>query len=252
MTVGNGHDGTPTDGIEHITSGQLSGTGAYYMDGTYDYVNIGNIQLGDSFTLSIWVKGNTVSNESEYNWQNLFLKFYSVSCYIGGTREIQWYNSNGSTWGSYENFDSHVLDGNWNHLAFTYDSGQLTIYVNGEKKGSKAVTYGDSDRDFYVGNHYTGVTRVDYAMDEFRIYNRALSETEVQDLYVGGETLKCGANMRIGTILYMTSDNNEMPGRVGNPDGNGFLNFPYLQLPCAIYCGLGLGPLDLVLCTDSC
>lgn len=41
----------------------------------------------------------------------------------------------------------------------------------------------------------------------------------------------------VGTLLYRTSGNNEMPGRVGSPT-NGALNFPYLQIPCAIYCGM--------------
>ena len=70
------------------------------------------------------------------------------------------------------------------------------------------------------------------AISTYTFSNVTGVHTITASFYFNGTT-----GMPIGTILYRTSDSNEMPGRVGSPTG-GELNFPYLQIPCLIYCGL--------------
>jgi hypothetical protein len=71
----------------------------------------------------------------------------------------------------------------WTHLAGTFDGAMLKLYVNGQLVGSLATTApidatggvlrigGDS---VWAGDYFPG------AIDEARIYNRALSAEEIQ------------------------------------------------------------------------
>ncbi|MFC1713730.1 LamG domain-containing protein [Candidatus Poribacteria bacterium] len=81
--------------------------------------------------------------------------------------------------------------GEWYHVAVTWkeESGEGTIYVNGEEeitgpangvmgfKGGRQLAIGANDQLSYPGTElFTGV------IDDFRIYNRALSEAEIMEL----------------------------------------------------------------------
>ena len=81
----------------------------------------------------------------------------------------------------------------WNHLAFSYDSHTLRLYVNGEPAGDRVIdrprvpgrvglAFGrrqDNDGDGY---HFRG------AVDEIRLYPRALTPAEVRERFQQPET----------------------------------------------------------------
>jgi len=82
--------------------------------------------------------------------------------------------------------DEGYIDGEWHHVVATAaTNGELTLYVDGESKGSQSV-----DGPLYTGPGQTmvglspGQSRLlDGAVDDVRIYGRVLSETEVSALY---------------------------------------------------------------------
>ena len=72
----------------------------------------------------------------------------------------------------------------WSHLALTYDGAMLRFYVNGQLVGSKAqsgsipVTSGPlgiGGNNIWSNEYFLG------RIDEVRIYNRALSQSEIQN-----------------------------------------------------------------------
>ena len=79
--------------------------------------------------------------------------------------------------------------GGWTHIATTLEGSDLKVYVNGEEaitapaagtmsfKSGRQLAIGANDQITYPGTgFFTGV------IDDFRIYNRALSEAEVMNL----------------------------------------------------------------------
>ena len=89
-----------------------------------------------------------------------------------------------------------VLTTNWSHVAVIHDGIQPTLYINGEAVAQTFFT--DIDRTFWF-NDLTGLDNADIAtldyynnanlqffngeLDDIRIYDRALTEPEIQSLY---------------------------------------------------------------------
>jgi hypothetical protein len=82
-----------------------------------------------------------------------------------------------------------ALTGKWSHVAITYSesggSSLTTFYVNGNSLGS--VTSNGVAADWsgggYIGSWATGSRFYDGAIDEFAVYNRALSASDIQSHY---------------------------------------------------------------------
>jgi hypothetical protein len=72
------------------------------------------------------------------------------------------------------------------HIGFTYD-GTLRLYVNGVQESSTSdsstMEYYTDNPDIVEGDSYTGGSCFDGIINEWRVYNRALSPSEVWRLY---------------------------------------------------------------------
>ncbi|MBV9241734.1 MAG: carboxypeptidase regulatory-like domain-containing protein, partial [Acidobacteria bacterium] len=92
--------------------------------------------------------------------------------------------------------------GSWTHVAATYErtSGLVTLYVNGAQAVQQGIASGltiETSSDLYLGTrkssknpgeagiHFTG------RLDETEIFNRALSQSEIQAIYKAGALGKC-------------------------------------------------------------
>ena len=83
--------------------------------------------------------------------------------------------------------------GKWTHVACVFDNGYTTVYfdgkkvLNGESAGRSSVTWGaygsdmgeTSGRYFWISYSYAADRYLDGEMSEVRIWNRCLSEDEI-------------------------------------------------------------------------
>ncbi|HBF35862.1 MAG TPA: hypothetical protein DDW50_00900, partial [Firmicutes bacterium] len=150
------------------------------------YMTLPNIPALDitgtsGLTLEAWVRPVSTTANSEYIAKGD--KQYAIHLSGGTTLEFFLYNSSTSTWYTASYGVSNISNwvGNWHHLAGTYDGSTLTLYVDGVARGTKACTIGCTDNGYAVsvGKNTEKGTSSTGDIDRVRIYNRALSLTEV-------------------------------------------------------------------------
>jgi len=76
------------------------------------------------------------------------------------------------------------------HVVATYhhETNTAKLFVNGEMLGMKRVVISTPETSIYMGGLYTPSFGL---LDEVRLYNRALSESEIQQLYNGKAQTDC-------------------------------------------------------------
>jgi hypothetical protein len=81
--------------------------------------------------------------------------------------------------------DANVSDGDWHHVAVTYDGTTLTQYVDGEQVDTATVEtdIDAGDAALEIGGDSTASSYLDGRLDEVRLSNRSLSATAVRRLY---------------------------------------------------------------------
>ena len=183
------------------TIGQIGG--ALDFDGTNDYVEVPDdsslrFSQNDSFSISLWCKplnpnksGDVISKMTasgqpgcfgyELIWSYPLSRFaFSASKFYYGSTDIR-------------TDDNSAPAGDWYHVAAVYDNKDMKIYLNGTLQRSGTFTY-DTGSTTPDKNLAIGVRSYDSAMtayfdgliDDVWVYNKALSEDEVEQLYLTG------------------------------------------------------------------
>ncbi len=165
--------------------------GALEFDGDGDYVEIGresNFDIADQITVSTWIKVNQFDKE----WQAVIAKGDSA----WRIQRNQNNNSlefacsglkipSGAPWGNLYG-ERSVNDGKWHHIAGIYDGSKMYLYVDGTVDTSQPASgrINTNDQPVYIGENSENTGRYwDGLIDDVRIYNYALSEDGVTELY---------------------------------------------------------------------
>ncbi len=170
----------------------LSFDGAANPDGDYATMNLpGLIDSGtSSFSISAWLKKNANGGNSvtiaKFGFHGGIVPNASNSfgCMLANTSLANFAVNN-----------SGVL-GEWNHYVCQYDSGtgKLRLFVDGSLKGETTVTgtvYNYSDVLYIGGNG--GNYASNFNVDELKIYNHFLDESQIQAEFNMGKATVMGA-----------------------------------------------------------
>ncbi len=88
--------------------------------------------------------------------------------------------------------DNTIETNGWHHIATTFDQGQAKIYVDGVPNGSKTMSVSsimNDDNPLIFGGYWnycetgTFAQRLNGILDDVRIYNKALSSEEINEIY---------------------------------------------------------------------
>ncbi|MCK4428952.1 MAG: hypothetical protein KAU95_01145 [Candidatus Aenigmarchaeota archaeon] len=154
------------------------------FDGSNDYVDCGNdvsLNIIDAITIEAWVKFDDLSSRSYL----LSKGGYSVDGWYWRVQtDGSWsvcYNWAGS--GSYPDSGINLPTGEWLHLVTVLDNiaPRVDFYKNGKwlaHTNPSQSFIGNVDRTLLIGK-YPGVPHKG-TIDEVRIYNRALSDDEIE------------------------------------------------------------------------
>ncbi|HUB86942.1 MAG TPA: protein kinase [Verrucomicrobiae bacterium] len=174
---------------------------AFSFNGTTSCIRIPaspslDIGLGDGFTIMAWIKPSDVEGlHPLFLWLDNGIWWDNTQLWIGARPDengiIRVNVPNGTTWLISQ--EGVLKSGVFQHIAMTYDkaSGMSMLYVNGVVVAQRqlnrqvdANTKGDlwlSHRDDRPGNTTTG-RMFSGLMDEIALYNRALSQEEIQEI----------------------------------------------------------------------
>jgi len=173
--------------------------GALYFDGYSDYIKLDEPILNKApYSICAWIKPNSLTDyNAHYIISNGGQTGSSYGFYLCLYNNMKWRfgaKSSSGLGGSCESSPEESYSPDWTFLCGTWDgssnSSSISLYVNGELKSQATPThhsYGDAD-NLYIGcpsdNYYTH----EFAgyIDEVRIYNKTLTETEIEELYLKG------------------------------------------------------------------
>lgn len=181
---GNGNDGTLTNGPTRATSTCWVGY-CLNFNGTNNYVyvaNGGSLDLA-SYSWTAWVRPSWVSGVPPYNpavmaLRNILNTRVSMHVRSDYSNLDLW---NGS---SVRAFPYTFQQNNWYYIVFTYSSSTATIYINNVVIGSNSFTQGSTILlPLNIGDSNGTTEYFNGSIDDVRIYNRALTATEVKNLY---------------------------------------------------------------------
>ena len=155
------------------------------FDGVNDFINIPHnalLNITNSITVESWIK--TTSSSERYITTKYDDSWYLAINGAGAAPgKASFYLNNPGPTISWLHGTSTVSDGNWHHIAGTYDGTVMKIYVDGKlenqavKTTSLSITTGTNP--LQIGARTNGIT-FQGSMDEVRIWNTARSQCEIQ------------------------------------------------------------------------
>lgn len=81
------------------------------------------------------------------------------------------------------NSGSGLVDGNWHHVAMTYDGENLRSYIDGSITATNPVSGNLTGRAAEIGRYLSNTYVTNGYIDDVRIYGRALSAEEIKAVY---------------------------------------------------------------------
>jgi hypothetical protein len=203
---GNGNNGT-ANGDATTIAGKFGNTGSF--DGTDDSLTYTNqvIPIGGK-SISFWVNPNNVSNNP------LILDNIGGASAKNGT-SIQLLSSNKIVFGSNQgtsgtvrfalSSSSNIQLEEWQYITAIWDgttnTNAVKLYINGvlDAQGTSATTeINNATHNLVIGAFANGaVPKLSGFLDEVAIYSRALSATEIKNIYNGGRNIAAASQFTI-------------------------------------------------------
>lgn len=200
------------------------------LDGANDYISIQNYNYNSSglteLTVEAWIRTNSGADQVIASFDRSEYWRLEINGTAAGTGEVGFgINTNAGTIDFGGN--TRVDDGNWHHIAATFDNGSIAIYVDGvlDASTSFGATFGNGITRFgFVGvgseaSIFDGSTGpnayLNGDIDEFRIWNVARSANEIAEYQD-----KC-ALPETGLVLNYRMDNGTGSSLVTDRTSNG-------------------------------
>ncbi len=161
---------------------------AYEFDGIDDIIMVGdNANLRPSvITLAAWIKPTSLSD-----WATIMMKSssdrwsdgFGLAHYLGSSNDINFYINH---------FNNSKVSGTvslnaWSLVVATFDNSILSLYLDGQLANvitlSSDISHSSSVLQIGKGSGNPGVYYWKGIIDDVRIYNRTLSDTEIMAFY---------------------------------------------------------------------
>ena len=177
--------------IKLVGTGEVDASGDHILLPPVDFPSLGN------FTITMWVNEESLSyfhGQSYISFGDHDYGVLGISHYIFGTEHVMSFSVG---FGRYTGdtdlkipFNVSNDRGRFVFYSLVYENGIMKAYVDGELKAQKPQAVKIHNNNAAIARHWWDAgnqtcTRFTGLIDEVRIYNRTLSECEIQELYSG-------------------------------------------------------------------
>lgn len=182
---------------------------AYYFDGDGDYIDVGTISgLGVEQTKMLWIYMDAfplphdiylIDEGGNNNWIELF------DSDGNGVSEVR----AGFDGGNYFDSDGDIEQGCWYHIAVvSWSFGDVAIYINGVLDSSRSGFSATNEPQAILigGDSVSNIASFKGVIDEVAIFNKALSDYEIQQVYQNVGRLRGNEQ---GLVAYWNFDTDE-------------------------------------------
>lgn len=184
-----GNDLTRQGDAAYSASGRIGG--ALSLDGNGDFLDSPGFPHGvptgnTSYTIAAWFKPDVTGTRGIIGWGN-----YGVTNQVNALR-LHSTNGFAHYWWANDlvvgNSGVDLLDGNWHHIAATFDGTTRTLYLDGAVLASDMPSgHNAQPANFRIGLTYLGQNEYfDGLLDDVAVFNLALSRSEILRI-MGGD-----------------------------------------------------------------
>ena len=168
---------------------------ALEFDGTSNFINVpdhSSLQIENEISVSAWIKlPDTLPDNN-----GIILHKRAASTQDYSFALVYNKDNNGYDWavcsGALENMPNiqstnTAMPGKWQYIVATFDGVNRKLYVDNNKIDNIIVStlaHSGTDSNFYIGQQANGDNKYKGVIDDVRIYNHALSESEIMSLYL--------------------------------------------------------------------
>lgn len=136
---------------------------------------------GNSISHSLWFKLDEVGDDGAFLFHRVkyIVRIDRLGKLLFGIYNPGWSKAN-------IGWNDRIIDTDWHHLVTTYDGSEIKMYLDGALMDTESSegNLKSSNSDIYIGNQST-INFFDGQIDEVAIYNRALTQEEVTQIYTG-------------------------------------------------------------------
>src|SRR5208282_2920375 len=199
-STGNGFNGTLVGNVSW-TTGLVGPYALSFSGGHADVADNPILEFSStqSWSLAMWVYVPSLPGA----WQGVVEKSLGT-----GNQYGLWISSNNqwTSQNSYADLYGPTVSTGWSHVALVSDGSAqtMTMYVNGVSVASSFNWAADGTGDLYMGSDQSGENFYG-ALDDVRLYNIALSSSQVQTLYAAGTPGVTSVSPASGTTSVSTS-----------------------------------------------
>jgi hypothetical protein len=246
---GNGNNGT-VNGAALTSDRFLNSNDAYFFDGVSNFIEVPSstsLMVNNAYTISAWVYVNSY-NSGGFPYQPAIVSKIDNGDWYGGyeirilnnaTGTESNFGTSGRINGNFINISQNNHSVNqWYHLVVNYDGTHVEFFINNQTVGSISVngSLETSSIPLRFGRRGgAGSNNCWYngKIDDIGIWNRALSDCEIQDLYnsqinsvagsiaVSPQLAPTGSNVSLTTATNSTNLQWQ-----SNPSNYGWQNVP--------------------------
>ena len=195
--TGNGHDGFINEEAKWVQSMPGFGTALDFTNGSY--VDTGTwypSRDGEPFSVLAWINVLDSWSASNGGWQGIVTQTTGQG--VGNSvfqltlQNVRGLGVGGGT--IPQCFYSFPPEGQWTHVAFSFDGEQATVYMNGKEIGTtnnyvvKTLDNANVRIGTSIINSSSWICPFNGIIDEVYIFNDALSQTDIQKVMEGEYT----------------------------------------------------------------